>query len=132
MYKIAVPSRDGMIDEHFGHCQYFTVFTVNDDKAVVGEETFTPPPQCGCKSNLVGTLRDMQVKVLIGGNMGDGAAAKLRSHGIQVVRGAAGPVAEAVAAFLAGNLTDSKEVCHSHECGDHDHGHEDLSAKMIH
>ena len=26
--KIAVPTRDGHIDDHFGHCAYYTIFEV--------------------------------------------------------------------------------------------------------
>jgi predicted Fe-Mo cluster-binding NifX family protein len=118
MTKIAIPSRDGQVDEHFGHCGYFTVLTVNEDKAVVGEETFAPPAECGCRSNLVETLVGMGVTALIAGNMGQGAADKLRRAGLTVVRGAAGPVREAAEAFLAGNLKDKDELCraHGHEC----------------
>lgn len=28
MFKIALPSRDGIVDEHFGHCEYFTLLAV--------------------------------------------------------------------------------------------------------
>lgn len=118
MTKIAIPSRDGQVDEHFGHCGYFTVLTVNEDKAVVGEETFAPPAECGCRSNLVETLVGMGVTALIAGNMGQGAADKLRRAGLTVVRGASGPVREAAEAFLAGTLKDKDELCraHGHEC----------------
>jgi predicted Fe-Mo cluster-binding NifX family protein len=120
--KIAVPTRQGLVDEHFGHCESFTVFTLDDAKTVAAEESFTPPPGCGCKSNVAATLKDMGVSLLIGGNMGEGAAAKLRSSGIAVVRGASGPVRDAVAAWATGKLADSKLVClsHGHEgCGNH-------------
>lgn len=123
MTRIAVPSRNGAVDEHFGHCESFTVFTVDDTKNVTFEENFTPPPACGCKSNLVGTLVDMGVTVLVGGNMGQGAVVKLSQSGIRVVRGASGPVRQAVEAFLAGRLQDRQEIClaHGHDgCG---HGH---------
>ena len=118
MPKIAIPSRDGNVDEHFGHCGYFTVLTIDAERAVVAEETFTPPAECGCRSNLVNDLVAMGVTTLIAGNMGQGAANKLRQAGIAVVRGASGPVAEAVAAFLAGNLKDNDELCshHGHDC----------------
>ena len=118
MTKIAIPSRDGLVDEHFGHCGYFTVLTVSEDKAVVSEETFAPPAECGCRSNLVETLVGMGVSALIAGNMGQGAADKLRRAGLTVVRGAAGPVREAAEAFLAGTLKDKDELCqaHGHEC----------------
>ena len=32
--KIAIPSRDGMVDEHFGHCKEFLIFRVEKDKLV--------------------------------------------------------------------------------------------------
>jgi len=36
--KIALPSRGKAIDDHFGHCEYFTVFTVNDQRQIVSED----------------------------------------------------------------------------------------------
>jgi len=118
MTKIAIPSRDGQVDEHFGHCSYFTVLTIGPDNAVAAEDTFAPPAECGCRSNLVETLLGMGVTTLIAGNMGQGAADKLRRSGIAVIRGASGPVGEAAAAYLAGTLKDSAELCtaHGHEC----------------
>ena len=40
--KIAVPSNGNRVDEHFGHCEYFTVFSVNDKKEIVSEEKVKP------------------------------------------------------------------------------------------
>lgn len=28
--KIAVPTRDGRVDDHFGHCAYYTIFDIID------------------------------------------------------------------------------------------------------
>jgi len=119
MLKVAVPSKDGQVDEHFGHCQYFTVFTVDDAKNIVAEETFTPAPGCGCKSNLAGVLAEMGVTALVAGNMGQGAVQKLMQGGVKVTRGASGPVRETVLAWLDGKIRDSLEICmaHGHECG---------------
>jgi len=118
MIKIAIPSRDGQVDEHFGHCGYVTILSVDANKTIAGEETFAPPAECGCRSNLVETLLGMGVTTLIAGNMGQGAADKLGRSGIRVIRGASGPVRDAAAAFLAGTLTDSAELCqaHGHDC----------------
>ncbi|EFL50665.1 Dinitrogenase iron-molybdenum cofactor biosynthesis protein [Solidesulfovibrio fructosivorans JJ]] len=118
MRKIAIPSRDGQVDEHFGHCGYFTVLTVGDVNGILSEETFEPPAQCGCRSNLVEMLVAMGVGALIAGNMGQGAADKLRHAGLTVVRGASGPVRDAATAFLAGTLKDKDELCqaHGHDC----------------
>jgi predicted Fe-Mo cluster-binding NifX family protein len=54
--KIALPSRQNMIDDHFGHCEYFSVFTVNDNKEIISLETIVSPAGCGCKSNIASIL----------------------------------------------------------------------------
>ena len=30
MKKIAIPTREGMVDDHFGHCAYYTVVTLDE------------------------------------------------------------------------------------------------------
>jgi len=126
MLKLAVPTRAGQVDEHFGHCESFTIYAINKDKAVTGQDRFTPPPACGCKSNLIPTLVEMGVKVLVAGNMGEGAVMRLREAGIEVFRGAKGDVGEAVQSWIEGKLTDSQLVCmehgDGHECH-HGEGH---------
>ena len=42
--KIALPSNGTHVDEHFGHCQCFTIFDVDNENTIVAEETLTPPP----------------------------------------------------------------------------------------
>ena len=34
MKKIALPTRNGNIDDHFGHCAFYTIITVNDNNEV--------------------------------------------------------------------------------------------------
>ena len=122
MIKVAVPSRGDMVDEHFGHCEAFTIFTIDDSNSIVEQIRLTPPPACGCKSNLVTTLVDMGVSVMIAGGMGEGAVRVLGEQGIKTIRGASGPVRQAVMEWLSGQLSDSTEVCHAHGnegCGSH-------------
>lgn len=117
MLKIAIPTRSGVVDEHFGHCESFTIYSLDDNKAVTGQESFTPPPACGCKSNLIPTLVDMGVSMLIAGNMGEGAVVRLGQAGIKVIRGASGPVDAVVQAWLDGTLTDKQLLCMEHGVG---------------
>ncbi|WP_319763141.1 NifB/NifX family molybdenum-iron cluster-binding protein [Maridesulfovibrio sp.] len=118
--KIALPSRNGMVDGHFGHCEAFTIFTLDDAKNIIEEETLTPPPGCGCKSNIVPQLSEKGVELLLAGNMGQGAVNLLQNSGIQVIRGCDGDLKETVAKWAAGSLTDSAIVCDDHEsCGNH-------------
>lgn len=118
--KIALPSYPNQVDEHFGHCEYFTVFTVDDQNKILSQETITPPPGCGCKSNIAQTLAQMGVKYMLAGNMGQGAVNVLGNNGIQVLRGCSGNVKEVVENWLVGNLRDSGLACAQHEHGCHE------------
>ena len=119
--KIALPSYQNQVDEHFGHCEYFTVFTVDNDRNIVSEEVVASPAGCGCKSNIAQTLAQMGVKVLLAGNMGQGAVNVLGSNGIQVMRGCSGNVRAVAQGWLSGTLKDSGLACmaHEHGCGEH-------------
>lgn len=112
--KIALPSRDGQIDGHFGHCEYFTVITVENNQ-IAREERLQPPAGCGCKSNIIPTLSQMGVTVMLAGNMGQGAVNMLNQNGIEVFRGCSGAPAAAVTNWLAGQVVDSGESCTEHE-----------------
>jgi len=117
--KIALPSRQNLIDDHFGHCEYFTVFTVDtDSKQIIAEETVASPVGCGCKSNIAQTLSEIGVKVMLAGNMGEGAVRVLNSSGIEVLRGCSGDVRAVALKWLEGTLADSGDSCseHGHEC----------------
>ena len=117
--KIALPSRENQVDGHFGHCEYFTVFTINEDKEIISEEIVTPPAGCGCKSNIVTTLSEMGVTIMLAGNMGEGAVNVLNNNGIQVLRGCSGDVKTVTKSWIAGNLNDSNISCSAHEHGCH-------------
>ena len=116
--KIAVPTKEGLVDNHFGHCDHYTIFTVCDGEVTMKE--FMPSPQgCGCKSGVVFDLCRKGVQVMLAGNMGEGAKNVLESNGIKVVRGCSGNVDELVRAYLAGSVKDNGEACSHHECGSH-------------
>jgi len=120
--KIALPSRDNRIDSHFGHCEYFTVYTVNPEiKIITAEEIVSSPAGCGCKSNIAETLSTMGVTVMLAGNMGQGAVKVLNNSGIEVLRGCSGEIKTVALSWLNGSLSDSGEACaaHDHTCQDH-------------
>ncbi|MCW7754366.1 NifB/NifX family molybdenum-iron cluster-binding protein [Desulfobotulus sp. H1] len=117
--KIALPTKeDSTIDSHFGHCEYFTVFTLNENREIVLEEKVASPVGCGCKSNIAETLAGLGVTIMLAGNMGDGAVRVLQSNGIEVLRGCMGKVRDVADKWLAGKLMDSGMGCmiHGHEC----------------
>jgi predicted Fe-Mo cluster-binding NifX family protein len=116
--KIALPTHHHDVDEHFGHCEFFTVFTVNDRKEIQSKEIITSPAGCGCKSNIALTLAQTGVKLMLAGNMGQGAVNVLNRHGIKVLRGCQGDVKTVTEKWLMGSLQDSGLNCdqHQHDC----------------
>jgi predicted Fe-Mo cluster-binding NifX family protein len=121
--KIALPTNGNEVDSHFGHCEYFMVFTTNDKKEIVSEELIKSPAGCGCKSNIVQTLSQLGVSIMLAGNMGEGAVNVLNSHGIEVVRGCAGEVKTVARKWLDGDIGDSGTACHEHQNGCHNDSH---------
>lgn len=113
--KIAIPTRNSTVDGHFGHCEYYTIFNIDDNNQIAGSQFMASPEGCGCQSNIASLLQNMGVSLLLAGNMGGGALQNLNSFGVEVIRGCSGNVNEVVKEYLAGNITDSGEGCQAHE-----------------
>jgi predicted Fe-Mo cluster-binding NifX family protein len=124
--KIALPTRDGRIDDHFGHCESYTIVEIDDNNNIISKTSMPSPEGCGCKSNIANQFETDGITLLIGGNMGQGALNKLNQHGVKVIRGCKGNVDDVLADFLEGKITDSGITCshhneEGHECGGHHH-----------
>lgn len=119
MKLIAIPTANGMVDNHFGHCDHYSIFRVDENNKATGPERLDSPQGCGCKSNIAQTMQEMGIETMLAGNMGAGAYNKLSEHGIRVVRGCSGKVEDVLQNYLDGNLDDSGEACDHHDCGNH-------------
>ncbi len=128
--KIAVPTRNHAIDDHFGHCEYYTIFTISENKEIICTETEASPEGCGCKSNIASILANKGVSLMLAGNMGEGAKNTLEAHHIQVIRGCSGPVEAVVNDWLQGKISDSGASCDHHECNDK-HNQKPLTFKVL-
>ncbi|NLW10008.1 MAG: dinitrogenase iron-molybdenum cofactor [Firmicutes bacterium] len=118
MMRIAVASDNGMVSRHFGHCEAFIIFDV-ENKQIVKEETIANPGhRPGFLPNF---LSDMGVNAVISGGIGAGAIDIFNEKGIEVIAGASGQAEAAVEAYLQGSLKSTGSVCHEHrhhdECG---------------
>ena len=118
MLKIAVASDNEMVTEHFGHCEGFICFDVEDNKVVKSETIPNPGHRPGFLPNF---LADRGVNVIISGGMGGGAVDIFNQRNIEVIIGARGNTREAVEAYLNGSLKSTGSICHQHkhhdECG---------------
>lgn len=116
--KIAVPTQNGAVDNHFGHCAYYTVFTLDAEKNILSVEKLDSPQGCGCKSGVALVMQQMGITLMLAGSMGQGAYDKLRAHGIDVVRGCQGDVEAVLRSYIDGTLSDDGEMCSHHDCHD--------------
>ena len=128
--KIAIPTRNDIVDDHFGHCAYYTIFTIDENKQIVCTETQDSPEGCGCKSNIASVLEEKGVGLMLAGNMGEGAKNTLEAHHIQVIRGCSGPVDTVIKDWIQGKINDSGEICDHHDCPSH-HTDTPLTFKVL-
>ncbi len=122
--KIAVPViGDNQVDAHFGHCEYFKIYTLSEENIVISVERMDSPQGCGCKSNVAEIFQQEGVRLLLVGGIGQGAITVLNAHGVEVIKNCSGDVTELVAAYLSGNVADSGANCsghgHDHQCTNH-------------
>lgn len=125
--KIAIPVENGLLCPHFGHCQTFTIFEVDEQSGQIQRsETVTPPPHE--PGVLPEWLRQNGCTHIVAGGMGGRAQALFQQHGIAVVCGApAWKPEDIVKALLNNTLTSSDNPCdgpefHRHsggKCGRH-------------
>jgi len=119
MKKIAIPTRGNQVDNHFGHCEMYTIITADDNGNITNKEILPSPQGCGCKSNIAATFQQIGVEVMLAGGIGEGAINVLKNHGIDVIRGCSGEVTPLAEQYIKGKLVDSGISCLQHE---HHHG----------
>ena len=117
--KIAVTFENGEIFQHFGHCEQFKMYDIEDNKIVSSEIVSTNGQGHGAITQF---LADNNVDTLICGGIGGGAQNALAENNIKLFGGVSGSVDEAVNLLLAGNLSFNPDVSCSHH--DHVHGEE--------
>ncbi len=116
--KIAIPSENGVLCPHFGHCQQFAIIET-DDKTIINEHFVIPPPH---EPGLLPVwLAEKGVTDVIAGGMGHKAIAIFNNNKINVFIGA--PIRktkELVRDFLNNQLLLTANYC-NHEHHDHSH-----------
>ncbi|WP_372754627.1 NifB/NifX family molybdenum-iron cluster-binding protein [Labilibaculum sp.] len=117
--KIAVPVKSNReVDSHFGHCEFYNLFTISEDSKIIDVQKMESPQGCGCKSNIAPILAEAGVTVMLAGGIGNGAINVLKNSGIEVIRGCSGNVDNLVAQYVAGMVADSGSSCQqNHEDG---------------
>ncbi len=110
--KIAVACENGIVTQHFGHCESFSIFETENNQIIKSESVPNPGHRPGFLPNF---LNDQGVNVIISGGMGGSAIGIFNTHGIEVITGASGDAKVATEEYLKGNLKSTGSVCHEHQ-----------------
>ena len=109
--RYAVPVSAGMVATHFGHCEHFGLFDVDEaKKEIVGKEIVASP---GHQPGLLPEwLAEQGVSVVIAGGMGSRAQNLFRENRINVVINVLESDPEKVVLdYIGGKLEVGDDVC---------------------
>lgn len=111
MKRIAIANENGLVSQHFGHCQGFSFFEIED--GVPGKEEYLASP--GHRPGyLPEFLEEQGAQVVISGGMGQGAIELFAEKKIKVILGAIGEVKAVAEAYAKGDLESTGSVCTDH------------------
>ncbi len=107
--KFAVPTNDGKLCQHFGHCETFALIDV-EGNTILNETYVTPPPHE--PGLLPPWLSQQRVHCVIAGGMGARAQQLFAENNVKVITGAQGEYPrEVVENYLKGTLLTGANTC---------------------
>lgn len=109
MKKIAIPTEKKVLCAHFGHCEAFEIFEVEDKKIVSHESVNPPHHEPGV---FPAWLAELGVTVVIAGGIGQRAITLFNDNNIDVYVGAEMKDSEdLVMDFINGDLSVTGNLC---------------------
>lgn len=119
LLRVGFPTNDGVtVEEHFGHCEKFAVYTIEEGKIVKKEILTAPEHAPGVFPRFIA---ENNINVVITGGMGQRAIDLIKGNGGQVILGASGNIEDVLAVYLEGSLYSKGSACVHHH---HDHDEE--------
>jgi len=109
--RIAIPLVQGKLSLHFGHCEQFAIFDIDDNlKKIINRKDAAPP---GHEPGMLPRwLHENDVSVIIAGGMGQRAQQLFTQNDIEVVVGASsGTPEELISAYLQDTLETGDNIC---------------------
>jgi len=109
--RIAIPVTGGVLSSHFGHCEVFALFDVdNEKKTIISRNDVTPPPHE--PGAFPAWLRKQGADIIIAGGMGSRAQDLFADNDITVVVGASTVKPEQIVEdYLQGSLETGGNIC---------------------
>jgi len=109
--KYAIPVSSGGLSAHFGHCEHFALFDVDEERKEILRKELVPSP--GHQPGLLPEwLAEQGVSVVIASGMGSRAQSLFNQSHIDVVIGTLeGDPEKAVLNYLSGTLATGDNIC---------------------
>ena len=123
--KIVIPTSDGKLCGHFGHCESFTFVEVNPEtKEILNIEEKVPEEGISCQS--ASWISEMGASKVLAGGMGGRPMMMFAQNGVEVIAGCPElPIKEVVEKYLSNTLETGENACggegHNHHCHGHHH-----------
>ena len=126
--KIAIPTAEGKLCGHFGHCESFTIAEINPEtKEILSIESRVPEEGISCQS--ASWISEQGVNVVLAGGMGGRPLMIFAQNGVEVVAGCPElPVKDILESFMSKTLETGENACGGeghdhHHCHGHHHCH---------
>ena len=124
--KIAIPTEQGKLCSHFGHCESFTFVEVNPEtKEILNIENKIPEEGISCQS--ASWISEQGANIVLAGGIGGRPLGIFAQNGVKVIAGCPEmDIEEAVKAYMNSSLTTGQNNCqgeHHHCHGAHHHCH---------
>ncbi len=122
--KICIPTSEGRLCGHFGHCDSFTFAEVNPEtREILSIEERIPEEGISCQS--AAWISEQGVSKVLAGGMGGRPLMMFAQNGVEVVAGCPElPIKDLLESYLSNELITGENACggegHDHH---HCHGH---------
>jgi len=115
--KIAIPTTNGALSAHFGHCQKFAIYEVVNNE-IIKEEFVTPPPHE--PGSHPAFLRKLGCNTIIAGGIGMRAQNLFTENNIEVIIGLSSDNLKGlVEIYISEGLKSGKNLCGGKHSCDH-------------
>ncbi len=107
--KIAIPTTNGKLSSHFGHCEKFAIYQVENNE-IIKDELITPPPHE--PGSHPAFLRELGCSTIIAGGMGSRAQNLFAENEIEVFIGVSSiSLKDLVKTYLENKLESGNNLC---------------------
>ena len=121
--KIAIPTAEGLLCSHFGHCEEFVFIDVDENSGAVLSKTSLKPPRHE-PGVLPRWVSQQHASLVLAGGMGGQAIHLFNMAGVKVLTGCPAIEPEKlVESYFDGTLSTGGNACSHDDDGGHHHHH---------